>query len=204
MVGRLHRAVLGPDNRNEHSQVHSRIRHYGSVNGRVEVPSFGRRQAGRAIVASCGHENASSHGLTVHDDDLESTNPFEWRVSPTKNGGGWFQTVADATDSPGLSRPVALGALIASLPELSKPILREDSWASALYVEPLPNMGQLRVNVEGSTWLRLGLAIDHNEAGSSQRIVERLQGYPTLIDQTRGDVVTHVLGLDPSLDWLPC
>lgn len=156
-------------------------------------------QAGRAVVASRGQDPASSHGLTVHDKDLLSGDPFEWLVSPTKSG--WFQTVAAATDSPGLSGPSALGALIASLPELSKPILREDSWHCARYVEPLPYMGQLRVAVDGSTWLRVGIAIDPDAASSAERIQQLLQGYPILVDA--GYRLVTLPGIDDAVVWSP-
>lgn len=155
-------------------------------------------QAGRAIVASRGGEQASQHGLRVPDEDVRSDDPFEWRVSPA--GDGWFQAVAATTQSPGLPQATALGALIASLPELSRTILRGDEWRRALYVEPLPGPDPERIAMDGAQWLRVGLAVTGEEATTPERIRELLQGYPAL---NSGYRLPPLSGIAEQIQWSP-
>ena len=133
-------------------------------------------QAGRAIVACRGGEPASRHGLRVRDEDLCSEDPFEWLVSPREDG--WFQAVAVATRSPALAQPAPLGALMASLPELSIPMLRGNEYLRALYVEPLPGPDPERLPIDGFRWLRVGIAIDRDAATSPEDVKALLLRYP--------------------------
>jgi len=133
-------------------------------------------QAGRAVVACRGGNLPASHGLTVRTRDLATADPLAWTVSP--KGNGEFQAVADATGSPHLLEPAALGKLMASLPELSRPLLRDNAWRRALYVERLSD-GPGTV-LHGYLWLRVGLAIEPEEADSATAIRELLQSYPSV------------------------
>jgi hypothetical protein len=136
-------------------------------------------QAGRAIVASRGADQARWHGLKVRDEDVHPDDPLETLVSP--GDSGWFQAVADATRSPGLSQPGSLGGLMASLPDLSRLLLRGHEWHRALYVEPLPGPDPVRISMDGSQWLRVGLAIDREEAPTPERIKGLLKEYPAAV-----------------------
>ncbi len=87
-------------------------------------------QAGRAITVARGGTPAKAHGLTIGrpvvDDILKCT------VEPGSRG--WFQSVADATGSPGLHRPTELGALLASLPGFADHMPKGAPWPVALPV----------------------------------------------------------------------
>src|SRR5207247_1125650 len=89
-------------------------------------------QGGRAIIAARGGQLARNHGLSVPDppDDLLAA-----EVLPERTGG-WFQTVSEALESPGLSSPVQLGALVASLPETDDDLLPGTRWPRPIAVWP--------------------------------------------------------------------
>ena len=91
-------------------------------------------QAGRAVVAARGGDDVKVHGLTVPDPPSEVLRSV---VGPTKDHG-WFQAVAKSTGSPHLASPVALGALMASLPELAGLKGLHQEWLPAIRVWPGP------------------------------------------------------------------
>jgi len=76
---------------------------------------YGLAQAGMAIAAAHSPDpwSFSRHGLRLGDRNVELA---EMMVGP--EGDGAFQKVAAATGSPGITAPVSLGALWASLPDL--------------------------------------------------------------------------------------
>ena len=78
---------------------------------------YGLCQAGMAIAAAHADDpwSFSSHGLHLVDREAEF---IDILVRP--EGVGGFQKVAAATGSPGITEPVSLGALWASLPDLSQ------------------------------------------------------------------------------------
>lgn len=78
---------------------------------------YGFCQAGMAIAAAHADDawNFSSHGLHLVDREAEF---IDMMVRPEGDGG--FQRVAAATGSPTITEPVSLGALWASLPDLSQ------------------------------------------------------------------------------------
>jgi len=78
---------------------------------------YGLAQAGMAIAAAHAPEpwGFSSHGLKLVD-----TKPELPDIQVRTEGNGAFQKVASATGSPGISSPVSLGRLWASLPDLGQ------------------------------------------------------------------------------------
>lgn len=133
-------------------------------------------QAGRAIVAARGGSPATSHGLSVKDADV-GEDIFETLVTPETRG--WFQSVATATGSGLLQAKVPLGALIASLPELARPLLREDNWGRALFLSPLENRIEPdRTSVDGSGWLEVAVALDPMQANTADQVRSLLSDYP--------------------------
>lgn len=78
---------------------------------------YGLCQAGMAIAAAHAEDPWSfgSHGLQLTDREGDF---IDMKVRPKGSGG--FQKVADATGSPVITEPVSLGALWASLPDLSE------------------------------------------------------------------------------------
>ena len=157
-------------------------------------------QAGRAIVASRGGEQPSLHGLRVREDDVQSHDPFDWVISPADKPG-WFQAVATATQSPGLPRAVSLGALMASLPELSRPILRGNEWRRALYVGPVPEPEPERISMDGSNWLQIALALDRNEANAPEDVRSLLLDYPAAV--RGGYRLPPISGGGENIVWRP-
>ena len=168
-------------------------------------------QAGRAIVAACGGDEASCHGL--RDPDL--TDPFlDSTVSP--QGNGWFQTVADATRSPQLPAGVELGALMASLPELADLDGVGDRWPPALRVWP----GPFPVDVLSSGYQQMsqtyrvpGVVVFRGLPGCLPEVEEALGPYPDATDTEptlerwptpAGDgYILRWKRADPSADPLP-
>lgn len=59
-------------------------------------------------------------------------------------------------------------------------MLRGNEYRRALYVEPLPGPDPERLSIDGSRWLRVGVAIDREEASSPEHIKELLEGYPAV------------------------
>jgi hypothetical protein len=78
---------------------------------------YGLAQAGMAIAAARAPDpwSFSSHGLKLVD-----TAPQVSDIQVRTEGTGAFQKVAAATGSPGITSPVSLGALWASLPDLGR------------------------------------------------------------------------------------
>jgi hypothetical protein len=78
---------------------------------------YGLAQAGMAIAAAHASDprGFNRHGLRLGDRNPELA---DMMVEP--DGEGAFQKVAAATGSPGITEPVSLGALWASLPDLSQ------------------------------------------------------------------------------------
>lgn len=134
-------------------------------------------QAGRAIVACHGDEQARNHGLTVRDDDIDTNDPLETLVTPSGNGG-WFHAVTGAARSSALGGPVSLGALIASLPELSGEIMRFGNWPRALFVESVPGSAPRPFSMDGSRWFPVGVAVRREEADSPEAVELLLADYP--------------------------
>jgi hypothetical protein len=95
-------------------------------------------QAGLAIVAAYAPEPwtpRSSHGVKLVD-----TEPDLADILVRTDGHGLFQAVASVTGSPGISRPVSIGSLWASLPDTNEnaPLPSTDH-PGALYA--IPDMG---------------------------------------------------------------
>jgi YaaC-like protein len=78
---------------------------------------YGLAQAGMAIAAAHAPDpwSFSRHGLHLGDRHPELA---DMTVGPSGEGG--FQKVAAATGSPGITTPVSLGTLWASLPDLAE------------------------------------------------------------------------------------
>src|SRR5260370_5599949 len=155
-------------------------------------------QAGRAIVASHGDEQAKTHGLTVRDEDIHTDDPLETLISPTNNAG-WFHAVAKAGRSPGLAGPVSLGALIASLPELSGELLRRHTLPRALFIAPLPGPEPTPISMDGSRWFPVGLVIRPDEGDSPEAVDRLMENYPAV---TRaGYRLPSRPGGQPRIEW---
>lgn len=91
-------------------------------------------QAGRAIVAARGGRAHRTHGLTVPNPDV--ARPLLSAEVVFQDQPGQFQAVAEALGSPGLSAPVELGALLASMPELDENLLPDAQYPRPLAVWP--------------------------------------------------------------------
>lgn len=78
---------------------------------------YGLCQAGMAIAAAHADDpwSFNSHGLHLVERDADMIN-----MKGRPEGDGGFQKVAGATNSPGITEAVSLGALWASLPDLSQ------------------------------------------------------------------------------------
>ncbi len=107
-------------------------------------------QAGRAIVAARSGPHHQGHGLHLGDPQAD---PLEAQVIPATNQRrpGQFQAVVQATGSPSLDSPAAIGALIASLPELAGVLFMRDEWPMALPVferpTPIPTPGWTAITI---------------------------------------------------------
>jgi hypothetical protein len=132
---------------------------------------YGLAQAGMAIAAAHAPDpwSFSRHGLHLVDRRAELA---DMQVEPQSDGG--FQRIAAATGSPGITGPVSLGALWASLPQLSGTVVLPGSALPVpldLLAEELSDMGpraQLylpkEMLAEGPGWL--------------ERFGEIMSGYP--------------------------
>lgn len=150
-------------------------------------------QAGRAIVAARGGPDHYGHGLRLGDPQAD---PLETQVIPaTQKRLGHFQAVVQAIGSPALLRPAAIGALIASLPELADVLLMRDEWPMALAVferpthVPTPGWTAITIEVEDSvhTWADLEQIIANyptakGHIGEAKQVMAmaRLPTYTTL------------------------
>ena len=95
---------------------------------------YGLAQAGMAIAAAHAADpwSFNSHGLQLVDRHAELG---EMQLTAERDGA--FQRVSSATASPGLAGPVSLGALWASLPDLSEvALLPGPDRPAALYLIP--------------------------------------------------------------------
>jgi hypothetical protein len=164
-------------------QQFEELLHAAAVTGYAARPLplfYALSQAGRAIVASHGGEPAQSHGLTLREKDICTDDPLETLVTPAA-GSGWFQAAAEAAISPGLPGPVPLGALIASLPELSGELLRLRTWPRALFVAALPGPEPKPVRIDGSRWFSAGITIRREEGESPETVARLLKDYPAVM-----------------------
>jgi len=103
-------------------------------------------------VAARGGADHQVHGLRL--DRSIPTNLLEFNVEPQTlpKKAGQFQAVSASVNSPLLSEPVELGALIHSLPEMSVDLATSTDWPKALplFIEPWD-----RVAVPGQTKIAL-------------------------------------------------
>lgn len=101
-------------------------------------------QAGRAILAVRERDNEvvfapkEHHGLTVLRDSVPQDDLMAALVRPMRQDDGQFQRVASAVASPVLGDDgVAIGALLASLPEPGDEAWNDDRWPQAAALFPL-------------------------------------------------------------------
>jgi hypothetical protein len=101
---------------------------------------YALNQAGRALVAAAGLPTSwGAHGLHATNIDRLNGNPGQLIVQ--EEGDGAFQRVSAALGSNGLHHPTCMGALWASLPELSKTCPDEPTWLRPLLVVHQPQWG---------------------------------------------------------------
>ena len=141
-------------------------------------------QAGRAIVAARGSvvEAPPRHGLRL---STVATRILETAVEPEPRGQ--FPTVAEAVESTGLTEPVQVGALMATIPELA--ILPElgDRWRRALPV--WRREATTRFDEIAAETLVPAAIVFPNLPADRQGIESALASYPTavrLISQSEG------------------
>jgi hypothetical protein len=98
---------------------------------------YGLAQAGMAIAAARTPRqwSFSSHGVELGDTQPDLPDICV-RPKQIKDGKGAFQMVASATSSPGLTGPVSIGSLWASLPDLEEAPLPGTDHPVALVVSP--------------------------------------------------------------------
>lgn len=146
-------------------------------------------QAGRAIVVARGGPDHRRHGITIEDPEEDLLRTI---VRPTKHDElGQFQAVALAVESPALHGPVELGALLASLPELSdKLLLATNDWPRALGVWPDEERGYYPRHPE---WLPIRIVFD-DDVETNDDVARVLARYPSARGKT---------GSPPEAGWLP-
>jgi hypothetical protein len=131
-------------------------------------------QAGRAIVAVRGGTDHLGHGLRlgeIQPDALVTT------VGPAATGKlpGHFQSVAGALGTPALSGPAAIGALLASLPEMADTLLMRDEWppAIALFQREWPQ------RVPNPGWTPITIDVDQQPLDYAG-LIKLLESYPSV------------------------
>lgn len=133
-------------------------------------------QAGRAVVAARAGTEARRHGL---QDPKLANSILKSTVRPGANG--WFHMVAEATGSDPLPAPVELGALMASLPEISGRSELVDSWLPALPVWPGPFPVEVLTSgfqQFGQTYLAPAVVVFQDLPESEDRLKDALEPYP--------------------------
>ena len=132
---------------------------------------YGLAQAGMAIAAAHAPDpwSFSRHGLHLVDRRAEFA---DMQVGPQGDGG--FQRIAAATGSPGITGPVSLGALWASLPQLSRTAVLP---GSALPV-PLDLLAEESSDMGPRAQLYLPKEMLAEGSGWLERFSEIMSGYP--------------------------
>src|SRR6266851_223292 len=135
-------------------------------------------QASRAITAVRGGPDHRGHGLKLGDRKSDALRteviPVHGQTSP-----GHFQAVASTVGSPTLASSAPIGALLASLPEMSETLLLHDDWPQALPIfEREPPYG-----VPTPGWLHVTIVIDE-ETIAYDGLVRMLDQYGAI----RGEI----------------